>query len=81
MLERLHSLDEPTLADLNAAVQDARYRGWRVALISSEIFTGASELKLAATPNASLASRSVRFPMNTTRQAANRMSKLPFGEP
>ena len=53
MLERLHSLDEPALADLNAAVQDARYRGWRVALISSEIFTGANELKLAATPNAS----------------------------
>jgi hypothetical protein len=81
MVERLHSLDEPTLADLNAAVQDARYRAWRVALISSEILTGANELKLAATSNTSPASRSVCYPMNTTREAANRVSKLPFGEP
>jgi len=81
MLERLHSLDEPTLADLNAAVQDARYRGWRVARISSEIFAGANELNLAAIPNSSPASRSVCYPINTTRDAANRLSKLPFGEP
>lgn len=81
MLERLQRLDEPTLSDLNAAVQDARYRAWRVALISSEIATGAKELKLAPIPNASPASRSVCYPMNTTREAANRMSKLPFGEP
>ena len=81
MVERLHSLNEPTLADLNAAVQDARYRAWRVALISSEILTGANELKLAATSNASPASRSVCYPMNTNREAANRVSKLPFGEP
>ena len=81
MLERLHRLDEPTLADLNAAVQDARYRGWRVALISSEILAGANELKLAPIPNASPASRSVCLPINTTREAANRISKLPFGEP
>jgi hypothetical protein len=81
MVERLHSLNEPALADLNGAVQDARYRAWRVALISSEILTGANELKLAATSNASPASRSVCYPMNTTREAANRVSKLPFGEP
>jgi hypothetical protein len=81
MLERLHSIDEPTLADLNAAVQDARYRAWRVALITSEISTGASDLKLAAIANSSPASRSVCYPMNISRDAANRMSKLPFGEP
>lgn len=81
MLERLHSLDEPTLADLNAAVQDARYRGWRVARISSEISTGANELNLAAIPNSRPASQSVCYPINTTRDAANRVSKLPFGEP
>lgn len=81
MLERLQRLDETTLADLNAAIQDARYRAWRVALISNEISTGANELKLAAIPNASPASRSVCYPMSTTRDAANRISKLPFGEP
>jgi hypothetical protein len=81
MLERVHSLDEPTLADLNAAVQDASYRAWRVALISNEISTGANELKLAGTLNSSPATRSVCYPMNTTRDAANRISKLPFGEP
>lgn len=81
MLERLRSLDETTLADLNSAVQDARYRAWRVALISREIRAGANELKLAATPNASPASRSVCYSMNTTRDEANRVSKLPFGEP
>lgn len=81
MLERLHSLDEPTLADLNAAVQDSRYRAWRVALITSEISAGANELKLLAIPNSSPASQSVCYPINTTRDAANRVSKLPFGEP
>jgi hypothetical protein len=81
MLERLHRLDEPTLVELNSAVQDARYRAWRVALISSEISTAAKELKLAAIPNSSPATRSVCYPMNTTRDAANRVSKLPFGEP
>jgi hypothetical protein len=81
MLERLHRLDDPTLAELNSAVQDARYRAWRVALISSEISTGAKELKLAAIPNSSPATRSVCYRMNTTRDAANRLSKLPFGEP
>ena len=81
MLERLQNLDETTLADLNAAVQDARYRAWRVALISSEILTHAKELKLSATPNASPASRSVCYPMNTTRDWANQVSNLPFGEP
>lgn len=81
MLERLQSVDEPTLSDLNEAIQDARYRAWRVALISSEISTGANELKLAAIPNSSPASRSVCYPMDTTRAAANRISKLPFGEP
>ena len=81
MLERLHILDEPTLADLNGAVQDARYRAWRVALLSSEILTGANELKLAAIPNSSPASRSVCYPLDMTRDEANRVSKLPFGEP
>ena len=81
MLERLQRLDEPTLADLNAAVQDGRYRAWRIALISSEISAGANELKLAAIPNSSPATRSVCYPMNTTREAANRVSRLPFGEP
>lgn len=81
MLERLHRLDEPTLADLNSAVQDARYRAWRVALISSEISAGAKELKLAPIRNSSPATRSVCYPINTTRDAANRRSKLPFGEP
>lgn len=81
MLERLHRLDGSTLTDLNEAVQDARYRAWRVALISSEITSGADELKLTPTPNTSPATRSVCYPMNTTREAANRISKLPFGEP
>ena len=81
MLERLQRLDEPTLADLNGAVQDARYRAWRVALISSEISAGANELKLAAIPNSSPATRSVCYPINTTREEANRISRLPFGEP
>ena len=81
MLDRLHRLDEPTLADLNAAVQDARYRAWRVALLGSEMLTTANELKLAAVRNSSPASRSVCYPLDMTRDEANRVSKLPFGEP
>jgi len=81
MLERLHGVDGSTLTDLNEAVQDAHYRAWRVALISSEIITGADKLRLKAIPNASPASRSVCLPLNTTRGAANRVSNLRFGEP
>jgi hypothetical protein len=81
MLERLHGVDGSTLTDLNEAVQDARYRAWRVALISSEISTGADKLRLKEIPNASPASHSVCLPLNTTREAANRVSKLRFGEP
>lgn len=81
MLERLRRLDQPTLAELNLAVQDARYRGWRVALIGSEIFASAKSLNLMPTPNASPASRAVCLPMTTSRDEANRFSRLPFGEP
>jgi hypothetical protein len=81
MLERLRRLDQPTLADLNIAVQDARYRAWRVALIGSEIFASAKSLDLTPSANSSPASQAVCLPITTTRDAANRFSRLPFGEP
>jgi hypothetical protein len=81
MLEHLRRLDAPTLLELNSALQDARYRAWRVELVTTELFTSARALKLRATPNSNAASNSVCLPMTTTREAANRVSAWPIGEP
>lgn len=81
MLEHLHRLDQPALFEISAALQDARYRSWRVVLVTSELFDFARRSRLRPAPNNSPASRSVCLSMTTTREAANRTSALPFGNP
>lgn len=80
-LEHLHRLDSAALFDLNATLQDARYRNWRFTLISSQVFQSAGSLKLHATPNRTAASHAICLPITVTRDAANRISPWSFGEP
>ena len=80
-LEHLKRLDQPALFDLNATLQDARYRNWRLALVTGQLFDQAKPLGLHAAKNMTPASRTVCLPMTTARAEANRISVWPIGEP
>jgi hypothetical protein len=80
-LERLRHLDAAATFELNTTLQDARYRDWRLALVTSQLLTMANSLGVRATHNSTPASASVCLPITTTRAQANRVSVWPFGEP
>ena len=80
-LEHLRRLEPSTAFELNATLQDARYRDWRLALVISQLFDMAKTLHLHPTRNATPASPSVCLPMTTTRAEAERRSVWSFGEP
>lgn len=73
---------EPSAAfELNLAVHDARYRNWRIELVTSQLFDMANALGLRPIRNTTPASASVCLPITTTRSEANRVSVWKFGEP
>ena len=80
-LEHLKRLDSEAAFELNTALQDARYRNWRLALVTSQVFQQAKPLDLHALKNVTPGSRAICLPMSTTRAEANRISVWPFGEP
>ena len=80
-LEHLKRLEPTALFDLNATLQDARYRNWRLVLVTTQLFDSAKRLGLDATPNRLGMSHAICLPITTTREAANRVSPWPFGEP
>ena len=80
-LERVRRLDPAEAFELNTTLQDARYRNWRLALVTSQLFTMANMVGVRATHNSTPASASVCLPITTTRADANRRSVWPFGEP
>lgn len=80
-LEHVRHLDPAAAFELNTTLQDARYRDWRLALVTSQLFAMANSLGVRATRNATPASASVCLPITTTRAEANRLSVWPFGEP
>ncbi len=80
-LEHVRRLDSSAAFELNATLQDARYRDWRLALVTSQLFDQAKPLGLYAAKNTTPASRAVCLPITTTRAEANRVSVWPFGEP
>jgi hypothetical protein len=80
-LEHLRRLEPAETFELNTTLQDARYRDWRLALVTSQLFSMANALGVRATHNSTPASASVCLPMTTTRAEANRVSVWPFGEP
>lgn len=80
-LEHLKRLDPAAAFQLNTALQDARYRNWRLALVTSQVFDQAKPLGLRALKNVTPGSRAICLPITTTRAEANRVSVWPFGEP
>jgi hypothetical protein len=80
-LEHVRRLDHAEAFELNTTLQDARYRDWRLALVTSQLFSMANSLGVRATHNSTPASASVCLPITTQRAQANRVSVWPFGEP
>jgi hypothetical protein len=80
-LERVRRLGPAEAFELNTTLQDARYRDWRLALVTSQLLTMANALGVRATHNSTPASASVCLPITTPRAEANRLSVWPFGEP
>ena len=80
-LEHIRRLDLTSALEFNETLQDARYRDWRLALVTDQLFGMAKALKLRALANRTAADRSVCLPITTTRTEANRLSVWPVGEP
>jgi type II secretory pathway pseudopilin PulG len=80
-LEHLRRLTPQAVIDLDAVVQDARYRAWRVNLETGQLIEQARALHLDRLKNDFPASRSVCLPMSTARQDAIRQSAFAVGEP
>lgn len=80
-LEHVRRLDPASALEFNETLQDARYRDWRLALVTDQLFGMAKALKLRAMANRTAADRSICLPITTTRAEANRRSVWPVGEP
>jgi hypothetical protein len=80
-LEHVRRLDPAEAFELNTTLQDARYRDWRLALVTSQLFSMANSLGVRATHNSTPSSASVCLSITTPRADANRVSVWPFGEP
>lgn len=80
-LEHVRRLDPAEAFELDATLQDARYRDWRLALVTSQLFAMADSLGIRPTRNSTPGSASVCLPITTPRSEANRVSVWPFGEP
>jgi len=80
-LEHIRRLDPAAALEFNVTLQDARYRNWRIALVTNQLFDMARALRLSATANATSADRSVCLPITMSRAEADRQSVWPIGEP
>ncbi|HEX3422262.1 MAG TPA: hypothetical protein VHS33_02510 [Sphingomicrobium sp.] len=80
-LEHLRRLDSAGALEFNVTLQDARYRDWRLALVTDQLFGMAKALQLRAMVNTTSADRSICLPITTTRAEANRLSVWAVGEP
>ena len=80
-LEHVQRLDSAGALQFNATLQDARYRNWRLALVTDQLFAMAKVLGLHALPNTTPSDRSACLPITTTRERANQLSVWPIGEP
>jgi len=80
-LEHLHRLDSAGALQFNLTLQDARYRNWRLALVTAQLFDMAKSLDLHPLPNTTSSDRSMCLPITTTRARADQLSVWPIGEP
>lgn len=80
-LENVRRLDPAAAFEMNETLHDARYRNWRLALVTSQLFDMANRLHVRAVANTTPASPSVCLAITTSRAEANRLSVWPVGEP
>jgi len=80
-LEHLHRLDSAEALQMNFALQDARYRNWRLALVTDQLFAMAKALSLQPLANTTPSDRSTCLPITTPRARANQLSVWSIGEP
>ena len=80
-LEHVRRLDPAAALEFNLTLQDARYRNWRLALVTEQLFAMANALHLRASANATASDRSICLPITMTRAEADRQSVWPVGEP
>lgn len=78
-LEHLDYLTPETAFQINAALQDARYRAWRIDGQTKDLQRIAARVGLKAKPNDIVGSRGTCLPMTTPREVAVRAN--PAGEP
>ena len=78
-LEHLNSLTPDTAFDLNASLQDARFRAFRIHGQIDELREIAARINLQARPNDTVGTRGPCLPMSTPREIAVRANR--FGEP
>ena len=80
-LEHLRRLYADGALQFNVTLQDARYRNWRIALVTDQLFDMGNALRLRPVPNTVSADRSICLPITTTRAEGDRLSVWPVGEP
>jgi hypothetical protein len=80
-LEHLDHLDSADALQMNFALQDARYRNWRLALVTDQLFDMAKSLALHPLANTTPSDRSTCLSITTTRARADQLSVWPIGEP
>ncbi len=80
-LEHLSDASPDVLIEFNLALQDARYRHWRITQHTALLAGLAREARLKVVPNSIPAPRSACVAMDTPRPQAIRESGSPYGEP
>lgn len=80
-LEHVGRLDSNAVLQFDLTLDDARYRDWRLALVTDQLFEMADKLHVRAIKNSTSEDRSICLPITTTRAEANRVSVWPVGEP
>jgi hypothetical protein len=80
-LQHLSRADAQVLFELNAALQDARYRHWRVTQHTAQLGAPARQLQLKTVSNPLPAPTSACVPMDTPRDEALRQAGSIYGEP
>lgn len=80
-LEHVRRLDSNAVLQFNLTLNDARYRDWRLALVTDQLLEMANTLHVKAIKNSTSEDGSICLPITTTRAEANRLSVWPVGEP
>jgi hypothetical protein len=79
-LQSLRRLPSQGAYDISGVLADARYRAWRIRLITEQELAEAKALGLDVITNRDSSSRSVCVPMTATPEQGRAQSGFPFGE-